>query len=67
MTDHLPPLLKARRKELGWTLYAVARRSGYSENTVRRVLQGEAVNLATFAAVARALGYDLHMQRTDDP
>jgi len=51
----------ARRVQLGMSYRALARRSGVSEPTLKRVLHGQSpeVSFATVAAIAEALGVSL--------
>jgi transcriptional regulator with XRE-family HTH domain len=58
--------LDARRKELGWTVYAIARKSGYAENTVLRALHGRNVTVSTFQAIAIAMGLNLELTHRNE-
>ena len=51
--------LEVRRVALGWSIRILAEKSGYSENTILRVLKGRNVNWRTVRDVAASLGYDL--------
>jgi transcriptional regulator with XRE-family HTH domain len=56
-------ILDERRRELGMTFAALSKRSGVSRPTVVRILSGKhgAASLASVAAIADALGLDLHL------
>ncbi|MBX3387553.1 MAG: helix-turn-helix transcriptional regulator [Phycisphaeraceae bacterium] len=60
-------LLTRRRAELGITLAALARRSGVSEPTVKRIFAGRIgeASFANVAAVADALGLTLALDAAD--
>lgn len=60
--------LNARRRRLGMTFGALARRSGVSEPTVKRILGGKSAAAASFgnvAAIAEALGCSLELGQID--
>src|SRR5712692_10055383 len=61
--------LDARRRALRMSLEALARRSGVSKATVRRILLGdhEAASFANVLAVANALGLDLGVRQKSNP
>ena len=56
-----------RREALGMSFSTLARRSGVSEPTVKRILGGQLgeASFANVAAVAQALGATLALQETD--
>ncbi len=58
----LAAALERRRLDQGWTLPALAAKTGYHFNTVARVLHGENVGLQTFLDVAQTLGADLEIE-----
>jgi transcriptional regulator with XRE-family HTH domain len=61
--------LERRRRELGMSRHALARRSGVSLPTVQRILAGDRprVSLASALALARALDVRLVLDPQSDP
>lgn len=59
--------LARRRQALGMSFATLARRSGVSEPTVKRILGGQLgeASFANVAAVAQALGTTLALEETD--
>lgn len=64
VSDDLPvsaiPLaqqLEARRQALGWSIEALAGRTGYHANTILRALHGRNIRVRTLQDVASALGF----------
>lgn len=59
--------LNERRKELGMSYAALAQRSGVSQPTVKRMLQGQSASAsyANVVAVADALGVSLELRDRD--
>lgn len=55
----LAAYLEQARIDQGWTLPALAHKTGYHCNTVARVLHGDNVRLQTLIDVAQALGIQL--------
>lgn len=70
MTDTVrqfsPEEMEAQRRALGMSRAALARRSGVSLSTVKRILNAEEphASLETVALIARALGLDLALSCT---
>jgi len=62
---HIARELEARRRELGMSQAAVAKRSGVSLRCVQRALSGEGgdVRLSSLAALAEALGAEIGLRR----
>jgi len=61
-------ILDQRRRELGMTVPALAARSGVSESTLKRLLNGGINNVAfgRAVAVAQALGLEIQFEATAD-
>lgn len=57
--DQIASQLEIRRREIGWTVVVLAKQSGYSENTVLRVLHGDNVRWHTVQDIAKALDFNL--------
>lgn len=63
--EQIPADLEQRRRELGMTFDALARRSGVSVRTAQRVLSGQGdVRLGNLASIASALGVGIRIAPT---
>lgn len=53
--------LQQKKKAMRWTDKVVAERSGYSINTIGKVMRGENTNLYAFLDVCKTLGIEVRV------